>query len=351
MSNQPTLSVTMANYNHARFLPEALEAIIKQSYRPKEIIIMDDGSTDNSVEIIEEYARQESNIRFLRNERNMGLMYCTGRLLELVSGDYIYGASADDRVLPGFFEKSMGLLAQYPQAGLCSALNLRMNENGDDLGLCKTPILSLSECYSTPKECADFLNKYDDWLLGHTAIFRRQALLEAGGLIKDLGPRCDWFAMLVISLRHGVCFIPEPLAVYRVTPVSYSGTFLNDFQLSWEIHKKIILLMRTTFRDLFSSEYIEKLESKGFLTIGVGAWTRASKQLETSLSDIADTMFPNLSCRDRFFSILLRIFQYVQDIIVKLYLSGVLSRVSSWYRFAYLCGFLKRKTLRILKIT
>ena len=115
----PTLSVITANYNHAHLIGEALDAILRQSLRPLELIVVDDGSTDNSVEVIERFARRDTTIRLVRNERNMGAQLTSNRGLQHASGAYMYFAAADDRILPGFFEKSIALLTQYPQAGLC----------------------------------------------------------------------------------------------------------------------------------------------------------------------------------------------------------------------------------------
>src|SRR5262249_54555983 len=109
----------MPNYNHAGFLSQSLTAILEQSYPIKELIVVDDASIDNSTQIIEAMARHHPKIRLFRNPRNQGVCYTANRAFEETTGDYIYCAGADDRVLPGFFEKTMGLLAAYPQAGLC----------------------------------------------------------------------------------------------------------------------------------------------------------------------------------------------------------------------------------------
>ena len=69
---RPTVSVVLSNYNHAHFLPDALGAIVGQSYLPKEILITDDASTDNSVAVIEEFSSKFPIVRLLRNEQNIG---------------------------------------------------------------------------------------------------------------------------------------------------------------------------------------------------------------------------------------------------------------------------------------
>src|SRR6266478_5268167 len=121
-SGLPTLSVVVPNYNHARYLPVCLSNILKQSVQPLEIIVLDDASTDNSVEVIRGFAAQNPLIRLVQNEKNLGVMPNLNKGVELSRGEYVYIASADDEVVPGLFEKSLRLLAQHPQAAYCCAM-------------------------------------------------------------------------------------------------------------------------------------------------------------------------------------------------------------------------------------
>ena len=79
----PTLSVVVTNYNHARYLPTALRCILGQSVQPLEVLVIDDGSTDNSIVVIEEIARREPLVNLLPNERNRGVAYTFNRGLAL----------------------------------------------------------------------------------------------------------------------------------------------------------------------------------------------------------------------------------------------------------------------------
>jgi len=148
----PTLSVIMSNYNHAHYLGEALRAILNQSFRPSEVIVLDDASTDNSLDIIQQYVESDPIVRLVRNEQNKGLAYNGIKLLALVQGEYLYSAAADDRVLPGFFEKSMRLLAQFPQAGLCSTRTQCIDEEGRDSGVLHMPAISSRETFISPEK-------------------------------------------------------------------------------------------------------------------------------------------------------------------------------------------------------
>src|SRR4051812_48179920 len=162
----PSLSVIMPNYNHARFLPGALQAVLDQSVRPKEILLVDDASTDDSVAVIERFAERHPVIRFHRNERNLGVVANIRRMLEMATGDYVVGCACDDRVLPGFFEKSLTLLGQHPGAGLCSSLSLVMNEAGEMKGLLPSVLASDRPCFLPPGRARRLLGLYGNWILG-----------------------------------------------------------------------------------------------------------------------------------------------------------------------------------------
>src|SRR5205085_161186 len=118
----PRLSVMVPNYNHGAYLPTALDAILQQSFPPSEIIVIDDGSTDNSWEVIKRYQASHPKLRAYRNERNLGIVPTLNRGIGLVQGNYFFPTAADDQVMPGLFEKSLRLLVQYPQAALCCAI-------------------------------------------------------------------------------------------------------------------------------------------------------------------------------------------------------------------------------------
>src|SRR3954468_1125884 len=96
------LSVFLANYNHARYLPRALDAILSQSVRPREVIVVDDASMkDNSLEVLDGYARLDPVVRVVRNETNLGVVPTYNKGLGLASADYVFLAAADDYLLPG----------------------------------------------------------------------------------------------------------------------------------------------------------------------------------------------------------------------------------------------------------
>jgi len=242
--SMPTLSVIMPNYNHGKFIGEALEAILSQSFRPLEVIVIDDASSDNSVEIINKFAKQDPIMRLIRNEKNIGAVHNAIKLLELARGDYVYGASADDKILPGYFEKSMHLLQQYPKAGLCCSDPIFFN---GETGVISENRFNVTDkpCYFSPHILEGLIKKTPFWIAGNTSIVKREAFFEAGGYIPELKWHCDWFALLVIAFRYGICYIPEPLAAVRVLPNSYSASGTRQWKDQREVLNHMLSLLKS----------------------------------------------------------------------------------------------------------
>src|SRR5262245_15784396 len=92
------LSVVLPNYNHARYLSRAIDAIAGQSLPPDEIIVIDDASTDDSRAVLVDSQKRHANLIVLHNPRNLGAPFGLQRGLELGKGKYVYFAAADDHV-------------------------------------------------------------------------------------------------------------------------------------------------------------------------------------------------------------------------------------------------------------
>ena len=109
-----TVSVLLCNYNDARYLRDSLSAICTQSRLPEEVIVLDDGSTDDSLKIIEDFGRRYPFVRILKNETNRGLLYSINRALEEARCDFVVWAAADDRLMPQFLERNAQCLKRVP---------------------------------------------------------------------------------------------------------------------------------------------------------------------------------------------------------------------------------------------
>jgi glycosyltransferase involved in cell wall biosynthesis len=247
-NSQPTLSVMMANYNHGHLLQRAVGAILEQSVRPLELIVVDDGSTDDSVAVLERIASRDPVLRVLKNDRNRGVTYTASRALEASSGDYLYFAAADDLVLPGFFERSMRLLTQYPQAGLCCGYHSTVDGVTGEVN--KNPSgWSNEPCYFSPAEVLQVMGA--GGIAGHSAILKRSALMAAGGFLSELRWHTDWFASLVVAYREGMCHIPDALALMTAMPTTYSAAGVKDGTAQRETIMCLLRALRSpAYRDV-----------------------------------------------------------------------------------------------------
>ena len=113
----PQISVIMPVYNGERFLQQAVDSILTQTFKDFELIIIDDGSSDRSPEIIEAYRKNDPRIRVHRQPRNMGLVEALNTGCRLATGEYIARMDADDICLPERFAKQVQYLDANPQVG------------------------------------------------------------------------------------------------------------------------------------------------------------------------------------------------------------------------------------------
>jgi glycosyltransferase involved in cell wall biosynthesis len=258
-STLPSLSVVIPNYNHAECLPICLNAMLEQSVQPKEILVIDDASTDKSLQVIQDYCRRYPVVKCLRNEKNQGVVYGMNRGLGLAEGDYVYFAAADDMVLPGFFEKSLRLLASYPQAALsCTIGDWREQASGYQwnvaVGMADRPV------FIGPDEMVRLEKRDLLYIASHTSIIRKDALKEVGGFISELRWHCDWFAIYLAAFRYGICYVPEPLAVFNIHPASFYTRGRKG-----EVHRQVIHQMLSRLNQPEFREAAERIRESGAL--------------------------------------------------------------------------------------
>ncbi|MEE8558143.1 MAG: glycosyltransferase family A protein [Myxococcota bacterium] len=223
----PSVSVVLPAYNHGGHLAGAIQAILRQSVVPLELLVIDDGSTDDSLQVASDFARRHSFVRVLENDRNRGVVYSINRGVDSAQGEFVYLASADDRVLPGFLEKSLRLLGEHPKAGV-SMTDFAFMDSGTGALSPKHLAIAPISGYLLPDELASRLRGLGDVIPGCTTIFRREALQQLGGFSEELRWHCDWFATLALAFRYGLCYIAEPLAAYRFGPGGYSDGARRD---------------------------------------------------------------------------------------------------------------------------
>ncbi|QDU18488.1 glycosyltransferase family 2 protein [Urbifossiella limnaea] len=242
----PKLSVILPNYNHAAYLPRCVEAILGQSFRDLELVVIDDASTDNSRDILADYARRDPRVRFYQNPENRGVIATLNRALDLSRADYVFGAASDDYVLPGYFEKAMGLFAAKPDAGVVVGLAECLDDD-DRLRVISPGVWADETCVMTPQEVAPRMTACG---VPGPVVWRKAAFLEAGGYHADLRWHGDWFPLQVIAFRYGVGFIPERCSVVREVPESYSQNSKRKKTQREVLHTLLARVASAEYRDV-----------------------------------------------------------------------------------------------------
>lgn len=245
------LSVVLPNYNHAAYVGGQIRAVLAQSYRNLELIIIDDASTDHSVAEIEKAIGSDPRVTLVKNEKNRGVQPNVAHGASLAKGEFIYFCAADDRVLPGLFEKTIKMLQDSPQAGVAFTQMAWIENNGT---VARPMPLRLTQqaTFLTPDQFCDVM--CGEHLTGHSAILRRE-LFE-----KALPPRDeydalkwhgDWLIATILACRHGACYIPEPLIGVRVAEENFSVQGMYKFERQKVVVKTAIRILKSDpFRDV-----------------------------------------------------------------------------------------------------
>jgi hypothetical protein len=180
----------------------------------------------------------------------MGVLHNSKIMFDAASGDYIYSAAADDRVLPEFFDKTMNVLSANPRAAICFSDPATFRETDGPIRRNHLALSGEPRCF-TPNELVDLIRKYSFQIAGHTAIMRRDRFMEAGAaLLPELKWHCDWFTSWVLAFRYGACYVPEPLATIRITPGSFASVGRKQWRAQIEILTAMLRLLQTRDKDV-----------------------------------------------------------------------------------------------------
>jgi glycosyltransferase involved in cell wall biosynthesis len=214
----PAVSVLLPVYNGARFLRPALESILGQSFTDFELLVLDDGSTDDSVRIAEGY--RDPRIRILSAASNQGLPRALNRGLAAASGEFVARQDADDLSHPDRFARQLEFLRANPTVALVGAQAEVIDETGAAAGRrlaypCDDAAIRRRLLLRNP--------------FAHTTVmFRRTAVLAVGGYDESFRYCQDFALWNRLATRHRVANLHEVLAGYRI----HSHDRMSD-RLKW----------------------------------------------------------------------------------------------------------------------
>jgi glycosyltransferase involved in cell wall biosynthesis len=217
------LSVVLPNFNDGKVLSRALGSLLAQKPAAQEIIVVDDGSSDDSVAIVEEIQTRYPSVRLIRNKTNLGIVASVKRALEIATGEFLLCASSDDFILPGLFRRALCGLTENPGAAFFCASVALVDTRNRVVGIRPVVAPRRSGGYLSPSDVRVAIQGTDFWVIGTSTVYRRKLLAEIGYFESSLGSIGDVLANRLLAFRHGFYFDPGVLGVYNKNPASFSG--------------------------------------------------------------------------------------------------------------------------------
>lgn len=223
---EPAITVCLPTYNGAAFLSEAIESVLTQTHDDLELIIVDDGSTDDSVSIAEGF--DDPRIRLFRNKEQLGIPGNWNRALTEARARYICIFHQDDVMLPQNLERKIAMLDGDPAIGFVhSAVDAIVDESAP------TAFAGWVETadHDEVVEGDDYFKRLILWgnrIVAPTVVVRRSHIDELGGFDEALGFACDYALWLNISLSARVGFVSDPLVRYRWHGSNASHAFTDN---------------------------------------------------------------------------------------------------------------------------
>lgn len=219
MNVSPTVSVVMPVYNGARYLAETLDSILAQTYRDFELLVIDDGSTDPTPEILRRYAGMDSRVKAL-TRANRGIVKSRNELLELCRGRYMACNDADDLSVPTRLEKQVAYMEAHPQCVLLGSRLVVMDPYG-------SPLYQSLQKLTHDEIEAELLGNGGGWALLQSSILCRTEAARRVGGYRGSHPVFseDHDFYLRLASVGQVANLAEPLVWYRRHLESTTGTY------------------------------------------------------------------------------------------------------------------------------
>lgn len=201
----PKVSVIMPVYNAEKYIGEAIESILDQTYTDFEFIIIDDGSSDGTVAAVKGY--DDRRIRFYQNEHNMGVAATLNRGLDLATGEYIARMDSDDISLPERFEKQVRFMDEHSEVAVLGAgIELFFAQHGERIFSQKPEELKVDLLFGN--------------CFAHPAVMMRAAYFGGSGFRYDnrFNKMEDFDLWDRVSQHYAIASLPEVLLKYRIHP-------------------------------------------------------------------------------------------------------------------------------------
>jgi glycosyltransferase involved in cell wall biosynthesis len=235
MNLSPLVSVLMPTYNYGRYLDEAIQSVLAQTYSNFELIVVDNNSTDNTEEIVNKYLGDQR-FSFHRNPRNLGLVGNWNKCVEYAKGEYIKFLMADDKFKPELLSDFVDIMQRYPEVAIVTS-------NSEMFGARVKPRISNFIGLQSGKELIfKCLKAGSGNLIGEptTIMFRKKDLVKVGQFKSDFTCLVDLNMWLRLLDCGDAYFIARSLSYFRVHNNQQSArTNINNWIDEYHFYKDV----------------------------------------------------------------------------------------------------------------
>jgi glycosyltransferase involved in cell wall biosynthesis len=207
MPSEPAISVLMPVYNAERYVAEAVESILAQTFRDFEFLIIDDGSTDRSLSILRRYAERDPRISLV-SRPNTGYLIALNEMLAMARGEFIARMDADDIALPERFERQLSYLTDHPDCVMIGSRVLVIDPDG-------SPLTVLGEALTHEEIDSSLMAAHGQMVYHPSVISRRATLFEVGPYRQEYYTGEDLDLFLRLAEVGRIANLAEPLLKYR----------------------------------------------------------------------------------------------------------------------------------------
>lgn len=210
MNNQnPKVTVRISAYNHSAFVEQAVRSVVDQTYEDFELIVIDDGSTDETPFILERLSKLYG--FYFERQSNMGVSKTLNKITNIAKGEYISGVASDDYYHPRKLELLVPILERHPHAAVVHAGADFVDSNGRKINASQYARKTLEKLEG---DIFDNLLVNGCYIDGATALIRKKALEAVGGYDEQC-PIEDWDMWLKLAKSYQFLYLPEVVAFYR----------------------------------------------------------------------------------------------------------------------------------------
>ena len=247
----PKVSVLLTSYNHGDYIGESIESILNQTFKDFELVILDDASTDNSVEVIKKY--KDKRIKTIFRKKNLCRAICK-EIIEPLEGEYIAIAHCDDKWEKDKLEKQVKYLDKHKNTAACFTWVGLINENGEILSDQQKSYTVFNVKNKTRYEWLNHFFNVGNCLCHPSVLLRKSVQINDDLYTNGLGALPDFYRWVKLLLKYDIHILEEELTYFRVRSNGENSSGINPANLirnSFDVYKVLDLYKSIEDKNMF----------------------------------------------------------------------------------------------------